>query len=150
MALGKLAGAIGKGLFAGLAGTAVMTLSSTIEMKLRGREGSDAPVQAVSKVLGIEAKSEEDKKLLSTLVHWDYGTSWGAVRGVLGAMGLRGATAAGAHFAIVWGTALVMLPSLGVAPPVSEWGEEEIAIDAGHHLIYAIATSLAYEYLDRE
>jgi hypothetical protein len=34
--LGDVAAAVGKGLFAGAAGTVAMTASSTIEMKLRG------------------------------------------------------------------------------------------------------------------
>jgi hypothetical protein len=33
-----------------------MTLSSTLEMKLREREGSTAPADAAAKVLGIQPK----------------------------------------------------------------------------------------------
>jgi hypothetical protein len=40
-----------------------------------------------------------------------------------------------------------MLPALGVSPPLWEWGATEIAIDAGHHVVYSVATSLAYEAL---
>ena len=40
MRLGYIAAKIGMGLFAGLAGTAAMTISSTIEMKLRQRPPS--------------------------------------------------------------------------------------------------------------
>jgi hypothetical protein len=43
-----------------------------------------------------------------------------------------------------------MLPTLGVAPPVTQWGSKEVAIDAWHHLVYAAATSLAYAFLDRD
>jgi hypothetical protein len=49
-----LAHGIGKGLVAGLAGTAAMTASSTLEMKLRKRKGSAAPAKAAEKALGIE------------------------------------------------------------------------------------------------
>jgi hypothetical protein len=28
-----------------------------------------------------------------------------------------------------------MLPALDVAPPITQWGSEEIAIDAWHHLV---------------
>ena len=41
--LKTIAEAVGKGLVAGLAGTAAMILSSTLEMKLQGREASTAP-----------------------------------------------------------------------------------------------------------
>ena len=42
-----------------------------------------------------------------------------------------------------------MLPVLDVAPPLTEWGAQEVAIDAFHHLVYAAATSVAFSLLDR-
>ncbi len=50
----NVAGAVGKGLIAGFAGTAAMTVSSTLEAKLRGRAPSDAPARATAKMLGIK------------------------------------------------------------------------------------------------
>jgi hypothetical protein len=47
----------------------------------------------------------------------------------------------------MWGGATVMLPTLGVAPQITRWGTEEIAIDDFHHLVYAISTGLAYGLL---
>jgi hypothetical protein len=41
-----------------------------------------------------------------------------------------------------------MLPALRVAPPVPEWGRKEIAIDGFNHLVYAVATNVAYEALE--
>ncbi len=38
---GNIAAAFGKGIFAGVAGTAVMTISSTVEMKLQERPGEN-------------------------------------------------------------------------------------------------------------
>ena len=149
MKLGNLAAAIGKGLFAGAAGTAAMTVSSTLEMKIRGRAASTAPATAAAKVLGVEPTGEKEKERFSNVVHWGYGTGWGAARGVLGALGLSGTGAAAAHFGAVWGSEQVMLPSLGVAPPFWTWGTKEVAIDAFHHAVYVAATSAAYEILDR-
>ena len=149
MKLGDVAAAVGKGLFAGAAGTAAMTLSSTMEMKLRGRPASSAPADAAAKVLGVEPKDEKEEARFSTLVHWGYGTSWGAVRGLIGAAGLSGMRAGVAHLGAVWATEQVMLPALGVAPPFWEWGAKEVAIDAFHHLVYASATGVAYTLLDR-
>lgn len=146
--LKRLASSVGKGLFAGAAGTAAMTISSTIETKLRGRKPSDAPAQAAAKVLGVSPVGEDEKKRFSKLAHWGYGTGWGAMRGVIGASGLRGIPAAALFFAAVWGTELVMLPALGVAPPATEWGTGEIATDAWHHVSYAVTTSITYELFD--
>ncbi len=149
MRLGDVAAAFGKGVFAGLAGTAVMTLSSTIEMKVRGRPPSSTPALAAAKVLGVEPVDEEAKARFSNLVHWGYGTAWGGARGLLAAAGLSGPAATTAHLGAVWGSEQVMLPALGVTPPLTEWGVKEVAIDALHHLVYAGATGVAYSLLDR-
>jgi hypothetical protein len=127
-----------------------MTLSSTIEMKLRGRAASSAPADAATKVLGVEPRGEKEEARFSTLVHWGYGTSRGAARGLIGAAGLSGIEAEAAHFGAVWGTEQVALPALGVAPPFWRWGAKEVAIDAFHHLVYASATGAAYALLDPE
>ena len=140
---------MGKGLFAGAAGTAVMTASSTAEARLRKRAASTAPADAAGKVLGVQPRDEEGNARFSNVVHWGYGTSWGAVRGLLHAFGVDGSRAAAAHFAAVWGSEQVMLPSLDVAPPLWKWGSEEVAIDAWHHVVYVVATSVAFAALDR-
>ena len=144
MRLGDTAAAVGKGLFAGAAGTAAMTVSSTLEAKLRDRGSSSAPADAAGKVLGVQPRDEAGEARFATVVHWGYGTSWGVVRGLLHAAGLDGANAVAAHFAAVWGSELVMLPALDVAPPPWESEPKEIAIDALHHAVYALATSLAF------
>jgi hypothetical protein len=146
--IGELAAAVGRGLFAGAAGTAAMTVSSTVEMKLRGRSPSTAPARAAAKVLGVEPVGEREQKRFATLVHWGYGTSWGAVRGAIAFAGLDGVRAAATFYAIVWGTELALLPSLDIGvPPAWKWGAEEVAIDALHHVVFATATSAAYDAL---
>jgi hypothetical protein len=149
MKLGNVAEDFGKGIFAGFAGTAAMTLSSTIEMKVRGRPASSTPALAAAKVLGVEPVDEEAKERFSNLVHWGYGTAWGGARGLLAAAGLSGPAATTVHFGAVWGSEQVMLPALGVTPPLTEWGVKEVAIDALHHLVYAGATGVVYSLLDR-
>lgn len=139
---------IGAGTVAGIIGTAAMTVSSTIEARVRGRQASTAPAKAAERVLGIENFANPSaERRFSTLVHWGYGTGWGIARGMLGTAGLSTETAAPVHFAMMWGGAVVMLPALGVAPPVTEWGTEEVAIDVFHHLVYAVSTGVAYGLL---
>lgn len=149
MNLGEVAAAFGKGLFAGAAGTAAMTVSSTLEARLRERGASTAPAQAAAKVLGVEPVDEEAMARFASLVHWGYGTAWGGVRGLLTTAGLSGPTATAAHLGLLWGSEQVMLPALGVAPPLPEMGLKEASIDALHHLVYAAATGITYSLLDR-
>jgi hypothetical protein len=144
----KVASSIGKGLVAGFAGTAAMTVSSTIEARLRGRAPSTAPARAMAKALGIASFEDAVAQArFNDLSHWGYGTGWGAVRGLLDAAGLPARKATAAHGAAVWGSAQVTLPALDVAPPAIFWGPTEVAIDAFHHTVYALATGLAYELL---
>ena len=146
----RLADHIGRGLLAGLAGTAAMTASSTLEAKLRGRAPSSAPARATAKVLGI--KEFEDgiaEARFNDLSHWGYGTGWGVVRGLLAALGLSPRAATVAHGAAVYGAAQVTLPALDIAPPAVFWPRPEIAIDAFHHAVYAAATGLAYRLIER-
>jgi hypothetical protein len=145
----RVAEDVGKGLVAGFIGTAAMTLSSTVEAKLRGRQASSAPARATAKMLGI--KSFEDDiaaARFNDLSHWGYGTGWGVVRGLLAAAGVPPRAATAAHGAAIYGAAQVTLPALEIAPPVVFWAKEEIAIDAFHHAVYAAGTGIAYALLD--
>ena len=144
----KVAASIGKGLVAGLAGTAAMTLSSTVEARLRHRAPSSAPARATTKALGITSFANDIARArFNDLSHWGYGTGWGMVRGLLDAVGLPPPAATAAHGAAVWGSAQLALPALDIAPPAIFWAPREIAIDAFHHTVYAVATGIAYELL---
>ena len=145
-----LATAIGRGLVAGLAGTAAMTISSTVEARLRGRAFSTAPARATAKALGIrEFDSELAQARWNDLSHWGYGTGWGVLRGLLGVTGLSPRAATVTHGAAIYGAAQVTLPALDVVPPSIFWGVKEIAIDAFHHVVYAAVTGAAHTALTR-
>jgi hypothetical protein len=144
-----LATSIGKGLLAGAVGTAAMTVSSSLEARIRHRAASSAPARATAKVLGIKEFDDDIAAArFNDLSHWGYGTMWGVVRGLLGATGMSPKAATAAHGAAVWGNAQVMLPALEVAPPFVFWGKKEVAIDLWHHTVYAVATGLAYRLID--
>jgi hypothetical protein len=148
-AVRTLAESIGKGLVAGFVGTAAMTVSSTLEARLRHRQASSAPARATAKALGIkEFDGPIAQARFNDLSHWGYGTGWGVVRGLLAATGMPPRAATAAHGAAIYGAAQATLPALEVAPPIVSWAPQEIAIDAFHHLVYATATGLAYELID--
>ena len=153
---------------AGVVGTAAMTVSSSLEARIRGRAASSAPARATTKVLGIkEFEDDIAAARFNDLSHWGYGTMWGVVRGLLASTGLSPRAATAAHGAAVWGSAAVTLPllevappfvfwgsaavtlpALEIAPPFVFWGKEEVAIDLWHHTVYATATGLAYRLID--
>ena len=149
MRIGDIAAAIGKGLVAGAAGTVVMTGSQMLAQGLLGEESSDAPVQAVEKVAGVEPKGEKEKERVNYATHFVYGTAWGVPRGLLGLTGIPSAVATAALFAGVQGRAMTMMPALDIAPPPTEWDARELAVDAFHHVVYAVTVGLVFGFLDR-
>lgn len=148
--MGDVAGDVGKGLVAGAIGAAAMTLSNKLEMRfVTGRSGSTVPAQAVERVTGVEPADQSSETRLNELSHWGYGVAQGAVRGLIGAAGLRGVGGALAHYVTVWGGQQALMPALGIGAPTWRYGRNAIAIDVVHHSVYVAATSLAYEWLDR-
>lgn len=150
MAAGRIAAALGKGLVAGVVGTAAMTAAQAFEMRITGRQGSDVPAQAVETVAGVEPTDEASEARLNVAAHWGYGTALGALRGVLGLTRLSAPSATGVHFAVIYGLQQAMLPALGVAEPTWRYGRQAVAMDVGFHAVYAAAAGTAYAWLDRE
>jgi hypothetical protein len=147
--IGDVASAVGKGLVAGAVGTVALTVFQMIEMKVGKREESTAPADAVGKVLEIQPRNEEGKGRLNQVAHFLYGTVWGVPRALLAAVGLREPAATAVHFGAVWGSALTMPAALDVAPPPTEMEPKELALDAARHAVYAVATGMAFDLLDR-
>jgi hypothetical protein len=143
--LKELGTALGVGILAGAAGTAAITLSQMIEMSITDRDASDTPTKAVSKVLHVKPVRKEKKPTVTQEIHWTYGTSWGVGRGLLSYAGLHGLPASLAHFGAVWGAELIMMPSLDLAPPVTEQKPKNVAIDAMHHAVYALVAGLVFD-----
>lgn len=148
--IGRIAGRIGIGLVAGAAGTAAMTLVQKIEMKMTDREPSTMPAEAVDEIADLAPEDEEKRERFSNLVHWGYGTSLGAVRGVLASTPLPATAADAAFFAAIWAAPMVVLPALDLSPPPTEWDAGTLAKDFGHHLVYASTVALAWRMLNSD
>lgn len=138
---------LGRGLVAGLAGTAAMTVSSTVEARLSGRGSSTAPADAAGRVAGVQPRDDEGEQRFNSLAHWGYGASWGIARAALGVVGLTGPLASAAHFGAVWGAEQAVLPALDVAAPTWTYGGQALATDVLHHAVYAVTAGAAYDWL---
>jgi hypothetical protein len=143
----RLTAALGRGLVAGLLGTAAMTVSSTAEAKLNGREASTTPAQAAGRVARVTPRDKTGELRFNTLAHWGYGTIWGVFRGMLDIAGLRGPLASLLHLTAVWGAEQVLLPVLGVGSPTPSYGAKAAGIDAWHHVVYAGTAGAVYDYI---
>lgn len=147
--LDSTAAAIGRGVVAGLAGTAAMMTAVAMQRRPRGPEATDVPARAMARVLGVEEyRDRRSVRRTNQLVHWGYGTALGAVRGLLGRSQLGRNLADVAFHGIVWGSEQVLLPALDLAPPVPCWGRAALANDLAHHAVYSSIVNGVYRWLD--
>jgi hypothetical protein len=141
--------AAARGLAAGFAGTVALTISQRIEMGLTGRAPSDLPARVAEGVLGISPRGRM-RSLVAFATHWVNNTSSGLGRALASGVGLRGAPAAGATFVFYLSGSSLLFRRLDLAPPPWRRGAQQLTIDVIHAGVYAVATSAAYELLDRE
>lgn len=139
--------AIIKGLFAGLIGTIVMTLSQMLEMKLTGREPSTVPGQVGSKLLSLSPNNEHEMTSLSNKVHWAHGIALGAVFGLISLAKVTGVAAIAIFFALLWIGDALLYAVLGIAPLPWHWKANELITDLFHKGVYAIATGVTYQLI---
>lgn len=137
-----------RGILAGIIGTVFMNLSSETEMHLRGRAPSVVPGRAANKMLSIVGVPQLEGtalKVLSTWTHYLYGAAWGLVLWILlSGLELSVFAALPLLFLIVWGTEQIELPALGLTPPSWKWGAKEVAIDLGHHVVFAAGSVVGW------
>ena len=136
-----------KGLFAGLIGTIVMTLSQLLEIKLTGRQPSTVPGQVASKLLSLSPKNEHEMTSLSNKVHWVHGIALGAVFGLISLVGFTGFAAITIFFALFWTGDALLYAALGIAPLPWHWKANELITDLFHKGVYAIATGVTYQLI---
>jgi hypothetical protein len=158
------AAAIAQGLAAGVIGNAVFTGYQTLQARLRSSDsnGSDesapddwseapAPAQVGQRIVsGVFERdvSTDQAGLLTNVMHWLYGTSWGALYGVLQETNHRpvanGVVLAGA----VMGADYTLLPAMRVYKPPWEYEPTTLGKDVANHVVYGLAVAGAYRALD--
>jgi len=137
----------GLGLFAGLIGTLAMTLSQKAEMAITQREASDTPAKAVQTITGVDVPDPKQEQDLSTAAHVAFGTGLGLGLAALAKVPepARGV----AFFAGAWGAGTALITALGLSDPPTRWGGNKLAIDLGHHAVYAATAAAAFVELRR-
>jgi hypothetical protein len=159
-------GAATRGLVAGVIGTAAMTAWQEVSTKLQSsdddREGESqapgfrdawakapAPAKVGRKVLKAVFQYEvpaEQIGLLTNLMHWGYGTSWGAIYGLIRASVRGPSLVSGIWFgAGVWATSYATMVPLGIYEPPWQYPPKELALDLSYHLVYGAGVAAGYE-----
>ncbi len=140
---------LGRGVLAGVAGTAVMTaFQKLVEMPITGRPDSYAPANFAQKVLRVHPRSAAARSRLNNAMHLALGTVWGAGYGIAARAGLRGPGAVAAVFGAVYAGDLVLNTALGLYRP-SQWSRQDWTIDVVDKLVQAAATGAIFDrFLD--
>ncbi|MBA3381417.1 MAG: hypothetical protein H0T97_06060 [Actinobacteria bacterium] len=156
--------AIGQGLVAGLIGNAIFTGYQALQAKLAGSNGSgeaEAPPKDWSETpdpaqVGhriVEGVFEQDVPLekagaMQNTVHWLYGTSWGALYGILEETFHRPVVNGVALTTTVMAFDYTMLPAMKIYKPPWKCPVSTLAKDFGNHLVYGLSVAAAYRALD--
>ena len=105
---------------------------------------------AYDNLMGSPPRSKETRKLLSSVVHWTYGTVqggiYGAIRGREKPPDLAGA---GVFGAALWGVSEVGLPVLGLGKGPTAHPLEHHAASLGAHLLFGLTTASFVQLLRR-
>jgi hypothetical protein len=159
-------GAAARGLLAGVAGTAAMTVWQELSGRLLGSgdggeernggdadpwEGAPAPALVARRVLeGVFGRevSPDRIPLLTNLMHWGYGTGWGVAYGLLQGTVRANPVLHGALFGTgVWAASYLQLVPMGLYEPPWEYPATTLAKDLSYHLVYGVGTAAAYDAL---
>ncbi len=164
--------AVTRGLAAGVAGTALMTIAQELSAKLQAADDdqSDAaqgggderdadPWQQASTPAKVARRISEgvfgheipaDRiPLLTNATHWGYGTAWGAAYGLLaGTFGssMRRGLAFGSG---VWVMSYVQLVPMGLYEPPWKYAPKDMALEVSYHLAYGLGVGAGYGLLAR-
>jgi uncharacterized membrane protein YagU involved in acid resistance len=164
-------GAVSRGLAAGLLGTVAMTGWQLLAAKLQssGDEPEPSPTEsAINKppdpwaeasvpaqlakriIEGVFERPVPPSQigLLTEVMHWSYGTAWGAAYGILAGTTGRSTLRGGLAFGFtVWTSSYLELVPTGLYEPPWKYPPKVIALDLSYHLVYGTSTATAYRLL---
>jgi hypothetical protein len=160
---------VARGVLAGIAGTAAMTGWQLLAAKLRptGDEGAGAqddppqdPWDAASAPAKVARRIGEGVfrrdvspdliPLLTNVMHWGYGTGWGAVYAIAaGGRDPRTVRAGAAFGTAVWASSYAQLVPMGLYELPWRYPPAELALDLSYHLVYGVGVAGAFCVLAR-
>jgi NO-binding membrane sensor protein with MHYT domain len=88
--------------------------------------------------------------LLTNVMHWGYGTGWGAIYGaVMGTRARERPLVGGLVFGTgVWVMSYVQMVPLGIYEPPWKYTPQELAMDLSYHLAYGAGLGTAGALLE--
>jgi hypothetical protein len=138
---------LARGLLAGAAGVAAMTIAEKLEQTLTGRPDSYVPAHTLERLLGLPARPDEERLLMNWAMHWGQGIALGMVRALMARQGFRGPMGSFLHLNLRLLNDQTLENATGVGAPPWTWPVDEQIFDLLHKAIYAYATGAAADWL---
>jgi len=136
-----------KGLAAGLAGVAAMTLAEKIEQRFTRRPNSYMPARTLERLLGLEHRPDSERLGLNWAMHWGQGIVLGAVRGLMAERGVRGPVGSFLFMNLRLLNDQTLENATGAGALPWTWPVDEQVLDLTHKAIYGFVTGLVADRL---
>ena len=136
-----------RGLVAGLAGVAAMTLAEKIEQQFTGRPNSYVPAHTLERLMRLPHKRDEERLGLNWAMHWGQGIALGALRGFMAARGVRGPVGSFLFMNMRLLNDQTLENATGVGAPPWTWPVDEQILDLVHKGVYAFVTGAVADRL---
>jgi hypothetical protein len=133
-----------RGLLAGTAGVAAMTIAEKLEQRFTKRPDSYVPAHTLQRLLG---QPEKDTLGANWAMHWGQGILLGAVRGMMAEHGVRGPFASFLflNLRLLNDQTLENVTGAGALPWT--WPVDEQVIDVAEKGVYAVVTGAVADRL---
>ncbi len=138
---------LARGLLAGAAGVAAMTLAEKLEQAITKRPNSYVPAHTLERLLGLPEKPDRDRLLMNWAMHWGQGMALGMVRALMAQHGIRGPVGSFLYMNLRLLNDQTLENATGVGAPPWTWPVDEQVVDLLHKAIYAYATGAAADWL---
>jgi hypothetical protein len=138
---------LARGLLAGAAGVAAMTLAEKLEQALTGRPNSYVPAHTLEWLLGLPARPDSERLWLNWAMHWGQGVLLGAVRAAMAERGVRGPAGSFLHLNLRLLNDQALENATGVGAPPWTWPPDEQVVDLVHKAVYAFVTGAVADML---
>ena len=138
---------VARGLVAGAAGVAAMTLAEKLEQSLTGRTNSYVPAHTLERLIGLPARPDDQRLWLNWAMHWGQGIAFGAARALMAEHGIRGPIGSFLHLNLRLLNDQLLENGTGVGAPPWTWPVDEQMIDLLHKAVYAFVTGAVADRL---
>ena len=149
MAVGAAAGFVGTVAISGAIGL-IQKVTGTNPMPEKEESGTEILAERVHHMVRAEP-SDKSKGVLAQMIHWGYGTAWGAVYGALRNRVPGLSWGMGIPFGLAFGVLSdeVLLQLAGLAPHPKETSTKKHILGIASHGIYGLAAEKSYGAIDK-